>query len=1354
MKRRITLFFYVAITVATSTEIFSKELLPPPLQKENAIMSSTDGDDYGIKSAPKVAAVSPNAASLGIFGAIPVGFYTGVPDISIPLYELKLENKTIPIKLSYHASGIRVSQEASSVGLGWALNAGGSIVREMRGLDDFLTSTPKGYYYDTTFAHWNSNNDLDQKYFDQDLPQYRSYLNGELDSEPDLFHFNFLSFAGTMFFDKINMYGNSSTSAKGIVLKENNYLDISIDPSPSKLNVLIYDGDGFKYYFTPHESSATYTVTLSDYNSTIPKNYFPQNSAHSEYTAWYLDSIVSPNHNRISFKYDSETIVTPISVVEDVSYAIGGRVGKDLQRVYKYYNYSYSKCTQSKLKKIIFDGGYIYFDYSDRIDLESSNGEKAQKLESMTVYNIQNKVVKSIAFQHSYIGDTNTSSKCRLMLDAVELDSNTEKPFSYILSYNRGELPDKNSPSCDDWGYYNASTPPKDEISFKLSPEIYIKDGSTITHYSGIDKNANTNSFNGILESIQYPTGGKTSFDYELHQYVNPIGEVVYKQKTIFDFYSLKLCSPSYCVSTKSFEIKEPTIVNLETYFYPLKPDPGYPYPSIYVYIYKLDPSGQRIEFKDFYYETNASSHFDNTGSNIYKQTLEFPAGTYYFDIRNNHQGWKESTVRISANAIIKEIETLGKGAGLRVKTITNYTKDNKLNKREFVYTGGLLMAPPWHFIQYALKENVYTINPGGAVFTDAYSALYLNGSSIPYTPFSYSAQGGHVGYSCVEENIVDSTNGQTGFGKTSYKYSNNRDDSSNISDRLIKGFPSVSHQDNGNIMEICYFDNNMQLNKKKTFEYLYNRNTYIVKGLKVFQMPIAKDITKDMSTIKYYDLYSERWQLARTTELDYNENREAPVKTTTEYGYNNANLLANYEKKIDSKNNIIEKQIKYSIDSTSSINEKMKEYHMVNIPTEIITNITSTERKKEINRIHNQYIQDIEKTKNLISLGKIESSKSGISDLRTDVIFERYDLKGNIVHYMTINGENIIHLWGYNGLYPVAEIKNAKYEEVQSAVKKIFPVSDIESFYLLPMNQEYEARLRNGDLQKEMPNSQVTTYTYEPLVGMKSMTTPNGEVTTYEYDSSGRLITIRDNNLKQTSSYDYNYNTAMLVKLAGNLSTSSSYPMGTTQVFTVSANGGSGKYQYSWTLKNSSGSLLYDNSNSTASSISVTLNQQGTMILTCIVTDSRTGEQITCTSTFTVLAAPIEFTDITETKKESLGNYTMQGYINCTVPVSIDFGLECETLGECTISIGGTSYSFSRDAEQKITKTLPAGSTLVRIDKMHSVGIFSVNLCITSAGNYTIGANSCLSIWEYNGHPPVVSDGIVVPKSDSNVSE
>ncbi len=98
-----------------------------------------------LTSLPKVIPQSPNTAAFKKFGDIPVSYYTGVPDISIPLYNISAGNVSLPVSLSYHASGIKVADEAGRTGLGWSLIAGSSITRTIRGEDDF--SHKLGYSY-------------------------------------------------------------------------------------------------------------------------------------------------------------------------------------------------------------------------------------------------------------------------------------------------------------------------------------------------------------------------------------------------------------------------------------------------------------------------------------------------------------------------------------------------------------------------------------------------------------------------------------------------------------------------------------------------------------------------------------------------------------------------------------------------------------------------------------------------------------------------------------------------------------------------------------------------------------------------------------------------------------------------------------------------------------------------------------------------------------------------------------------------------------------------------------------------------------------------------------------------------
>ena len=85
---------------------------------------------------PKILTPEADAAAIGRYGDYPVDLSTGVPSINIPLYEIDVNGFRLPISISYHASGNKVDDIASTVGLGWVLNAGGAVTRTVNGYQD------------------------------------------------------------------------------------------------------------------------------------------------------------------------------------------------------------------------------------------------------------------------------------------------------------------------------------------------------------------------------------------------------------------------------------------------------------------------------------------------------------------------------------------------------------------------------------------------------------------------------------------------------------------------------------------------------------------------------------------------------------------------------------------------------------------------------------------------------------------------------------------------------------------------------------------------------------------------------------------------------------------------------------------------------------------------------------------------------------------------------------------------------------------------------------------------------------------------------------------------------------------
>ncbi|MEE4256142.1 MAG: hypothetical protein V2I47_03810 [Bacteroidales bacterium] len=84
-----------------------------------------------------------------------IDYSTGTAHISLPLGTYETGGYALPISLDYTASGIKVAQTASWVGLGWNLNAGGCITREVRNLPDDFNKDNLSCQDELGWLHWN-----------------------------------------------------------------------------------------------------------------------------------------------------------------------------------------------------------------------------------------------------------------------------------------------------------------------------------------------------------------------------------------------------------------------------------------------------------------------------------------------------------------------------------------------------------------------------------------------------------------------------------------------------------------------------------------------------------------------------------------------------------------------------------------------------------------------------------------------------------------------------------------------------------------------------------------------------------------------------------------------------------------------------------------------------------------------------------------------------------------------------------------------------------------------------------------------------------------------------------------------
>jgi len=566
IKERLTkqpLYYYMKIILRFALAV-AMGFLCHPVSAQNTNPSSSNPLDTYLNNFVQPA---PNAASLGKYADYPVSYFTGVPQIGILLYTLNDGGINLPISLSYHASGIRVSETASWVGLGWALNAGGVIIRTVRGAPDEgtkkggqVSAGPAGYYKDFGLSTLpklpyplsnGQTSDPSSFFYNYTAPEV---MAGMKDCEPDLYTFNFNGHVGKFVFDE-------NRTAR---LLEDDDLQIKVvgfDNNNGFHSFEIITPDGVQYYFgenNMYEITVPYSTAISlDQDSRAP-------------SSWYLTRIVNPNtKDTATFNYTKEIYAYNDLGPESQLYC--GNQGSYYYNssnpsVPIYYQYPIeTSCDNSSINggaenwgvKTLISTNILglrltsittnnytvdFIAQNPRADLMSGplSGTPALNsfsLDSIKVYsNLNNQCIKQFALGHSYFvskatgtapGVINALSSTHDSTDAKRLkltsvteysgDGTISKP-PYVLTYQESfpnypgyQLPRRLSYDQDHWGYSNNAA---GGLNYYFTPGI---SSSQCTTAQGAGANRNPSWPDMLaftLTGIQDPLGAMTTFTY------------------------------------------------------------------------------------------------------------------------------------------------------------------------------------------------------------------------------------------------------------------------------------------------------------------------------------------------------------------------------------------------------------------------------------------------------------------------------------------------------------------------------------------------------------------------------------------------------------------------------------------------------------------------------------------------------------------------------------------------------------------------------------------------------------------------------------------------------------------------
>ncbi|MDG2194274.1 MAG: hypothetical protein P8K77_05375 [Polaribacter sp.] len=1148
---------------------------------------------------------SPEAQAFTKYGNTPVNMYSGTPNLQIPIYTHKGRELDLPISLTYDASGVKVEQLATNVGLSWNLNVGGRISRIINGLpDDFYP----GYTTIPYKSLWDDDlNQLIKNYKDVStsplfdtqplLLDYMVFLkkakDNEYDIQPDYFSFNALGQSDTFVIDIESRTPKPLDNPRN---KISIYKPINGANSPIQSWVVTAD-DGTIYTFESVE--ITKDINLDDSG---PQSFYGYKKEYN--SSWLLTKVESANGKDVyDFTYTDLghwTNNRGAATFVGVTNALGINCSNNNVSPTNSMGYTGSNeytIQQKVISEISHNGKRIVsFNLSSkRWDMDVNSAIEKIHIYNADTNNHTNDLYKSFEFKYDYFrtytspappystasGNVPNMLEVRLKLDAIEIKDNNETFVKkYSFNYNNPySLSSTASMSQDYYGYNNGAS---NQYMFPTYSSACIPN-------DGGDRNPNfTNASKGMLTKITYPTGGHTEFEYESNyerEYVgsNTIWNTV--SSTSLNFPTMGSFDPLACSAVVGSSTYTPA--NTSDVFEVTQNDV---YKLTYnqsgtiikwfetghmAFLVKIPSQSATLSWAGIY-DNNCDTkpgvdivwsadpwNYDNGGIWNTSTTMTLDVGFYQLVLANPSSNLTNSLIAQKAAAEPNYVFNVK--AGIRVKSIKDYTDATTLaTHKSYEYPSGTVISEPR--LTYITNQFAYDTN-GQIIETPILHRMSsASGTGKP-----------HIGYSEVIEKVISVSNPDSN-GSTSHRfytdisgnyhtgvytyYINGKETAnqygvdyhlgkSSGNTTYNKDDVTITDSSNNYYDESIYSNTGLYLYTDESKSEMFPIPTQFTSGkwglshVPGTLIPVMQSVTfggtggvsvqtptecnstnflnyniGDLCTTGIGRLSKQKasaWGKVGgmiTSSSNQYFNSSDIVSQITNYSYYKdttmvvtpnkpavlvqGNHLLKATSTVNSKGESLKKEYLY-LDQVSSGTGSLSSSNILTIPleTKIFKNNNLMSHKKT------HYIGTLP--------SKIQTSK-GANSLEDRVLFERFE-DNNLVQAKQVGGSSTAYIWGYDNRYIVAKVENATY-------------SDIENLTNFSPGFTITTNLTTNQLNdlRAMSNVLVTTFEYDPVVGVTKITDPRGNDIFYEYDDFNRLLFVKDHDGKILSKNEYNY--------------------------------------------------------------------------------------------------------------------------------------------------------------------------------------------------------------------------------------
>lgn len=1014
---------------------------------------------------------TPTAASLGKYGDVGVSYFTGNPNITIPLYEMNVRGVKMPISLDYDATGVMPNSLPSWAGQNWTLNIGGVITRTVKGRRDEWKN-PK--HIEASFSHKPVNyfecHDKLIEYMDEGgnyskLKKDVAYCG--YDYAPDEYTFHFMGKSGKFFLDQDGNWRVQSNDNLEVIYDYND---------PSNLIGSLFEKYPYSAAIDQEQSKTIAGFVIRDDEGNVYTFGYDKNAIDYTTNFWHM----SANEDNETWHASSWYLTKVADRFGNILYKLHYQRGAYIIQVFNaYYNdYVNEKATGMLGASFSYSTSNQFFPYTISI----SSPVYLQKIEAMDGIRViisSENVGSTLATENLYHslyseGVQELYRKLVSMVDAWGISQNGALVGGfYYLQNNKDSLADFRYPSSDDYDVLSRARIRK----LKYLDIQWARD-KTQNYKAYRFCMSQTSNRRLRLDSLMVQND---AVHYSITTGINGIYRFKYNQ-----FEKLPEDYLTSCVDHWGYY------------------------------------NGNAYKQADWSYANNMESFrnpdFNYTPIGILDEIVYPTGGVTDFEYESNTYSKKLSNDRQSIS------NADGVGGGLRIKSIKSYDsekKKNLLSQKDYSYnipgtdksSGELFASPLYYWKDWSLKCEQKNAS---------YHMTTFHTSSI--VPLANST-GVSLGYSYVTETVRDIANPGKFHEQHVYHYSNLsdpsvRDQRFTLTFGYVNQFTPFDEWSElgfkkGVLLNMKSYDGNGK--KVKSVGYKYRKDNYLKDY--VYTSNLVYECYGNSAQYSHYlggvyKLYYPKYDVVEEQDTMFCSNGAKMVTTHT---YDKSDVKFNSWKPckhqvglriVNSEalnRGVFSETNTYSFGNfnASSGNDSIlykgdfyvKPYKTIYTRNgQLVSEETTTYSANKVNgKSH--------------LLPKLVTRKNSNNVVDTLYCYYSYTNTGMPAIYKEKGKPETFLSWAWNDSF-LMMVGNA-----------YIPISITDKQFI---DQEACSSYINSFLKGYFGH--VTGYVWNPLFGPTAIILSNGNVNSFKYDSFGRLTSVYDYNNVLLKEYEYNY--------------------------------------------------------------------------------------------------------------------------------------------------------------------------------------------------------------------------------------